>query len=411
MVSHLQRIVRNLVIASPFFFPAFLLRFKVAGIPFTALEVFIYLLFGLWLIESVRDRRNVVWDKPIRRLWYAAFALVIGAAIGVVFSPITIVLQDGTLLNARQVSLGIWKGWVLAPVLYCAVLTQVLRSYEDVRKVLRAFLYSAALVGLGSHLLALFGDGLTIDFRLRGFYASANELALVVVPAILVAVAFLFQRHRPPNRWDSLDLFALAIVSYTLFFTQSYAGILAVFGSLALFVLLQFFRNPAQRRAILSAFIVMILAFAAVLATQINTPKFKQFLDFENRSSTSVRLQIYQVAWDLVKKHPLDGVGPGLFQASYREDAALVLGQPPMEWDMPHPHNIFLAFWLNAGLLGLAAFVALLVFSHRRFTYPLLALWAIVIHGFFDTPFWKNDLAMIFWLVIVAIVVLQKERG
>jgi O-antigen ligase len=410
MVSPLQRIVRSLVIVSPFFYPAYLLRFKVAGVPFTGLEGFTYLLFGLWLFEVVRDRRNIVWDKLTRRFWFAVFLLVVGATIGAALAPVGFLLPDGHVLDARQVALGIWKGWVIAPILYFAVLTQVLRTTEEVRKTLRSFVYSAALVGLVSHVLALFSSGLTFDFRLKGFFDSANYLALYVGPAILLAIYFLFGRGSPKKIWEYLDIASLSILIYTILFTQSYAGILAVFGALGLFVLRQLIRTPRQRKAIGLALTVLVLAFLAIMATQIRTPKFQQFMDFENRSSTSVRLEIYRVALDLVEKHPLVGVGPGLFQANYQADAPLVLGHAPMEWNMPHPHNIFLGFWLNAGILGLAAFLTLLVLAHRRFTYPLIALWSIVIHGLFDMPFWKNDLAMIFWLIIAAIVILQKEH-
>ncbi len=410
MKSNFQRIVRFLVIVSPFFFPAYLLRFKVAGIPFTGLEVFTYLLFGLWLIEIVRDRKNIVWDKLTRRFWLAAFLLVVGATIGAALAPIGILLPDGHVFEARQAALGIWKGWVIAPILYFAVLTQMLRTQEDVRQILRSYIYSAALVGLASHVLAVFADGLTIDFRLRGFFDSANYLALYVGPAILVAIYFLFGRGVSKRVWEYLDLASLSILIYTLLFTQSYAGVLAVFGALGLFVLRQLIRTPRQRKAIGLALTILVLAFLAIMATQIRTPKFQQFMDFENRSSTSVRLEIYRVALSLVKKHPLVGVGPGLFQANYQVDAPLVLGHSPMEWNMPHPHNIFLGFWLNAGLLGLVSFLILLVLAHRQFTYPLIALWGMVIHGLFDMPFWKNDLAMIFWLILATIVILQKEQ-
>jgi O-antigen ligase len=408
MVSPFQRIVRILVMVSPFFYPAYLLHFKLAGIPFTGLEVFVYLLFGIWLIEMIRDHRNVVWDKWVHRYWLAAFLLVAGATVGAFLAPVRILLPDGLVFESRQAALGVWKGWVVAPALYFAVLTQVLKSSNEVRRILRAYVYSAALVGLASHALALFGDGLAVDYRLKGFFESANYLALFVVPALLIVIRFLFDRRDPLKIWDYLDLSSFAILAYTLLFTQSYAGILAVFGSLGLFVLLQMIRNRRQRKTIGIALTVLIVAFLAILATQIRTPKFRQFMDFENRSSTSVRLEIYQVALDLVQKHPFVGVGPGLFQPNYQVDAPLVLGHAPMEWNMPHPHNIFLGFWLNAGFLGLAAFIVLLVLAHRRFTYPLIALWGIVIHGLFDMPFWKNDLAMIFWLILAAIVVLQR---
>ena len=174
MSHHLKSLVRWLVILSPFAYPAYLLRFKVAGIPFTGLEIFTYLLFGLWLFEVIRDRRNIVWDKLTRQFWLVAFLLVIGATVGAAVAPIGILLPDGHVLDARQVAFGIWKGWVIAPILYFAVLTQVLRTPEEVRRILRSFVYSAALVGLASHVLALFSDGLTIDFRLKGFFDSAN---------------------------------------------------------------------------------------------------------------------------------------------------------------------------------------------------------------------------------------------
>ncbi len=409
MVSPFQRIVRSLVMVSPFFYPAYLLHFKLAGIPFTGLEVFVYLLFGLWLFEIIRDHRNVVWDRAIRNYWLAAFLLVAGATIGAFLAPVGIMLPDGSVFEGRQVALGIWKGWVIAPVLYFAVLTQVLRSSNEVHRILRAYIYSAALVGLASHAVALFGDGLAIDYRLKGFFESANYLALYIIPALLIDIRFLFDRRDPLKIWDYLDLSSFAILAYTLLFTQSYAGILAVFGAFGIFVLIQLFKNRKQRKTIGIAFAILVFAFLSIVATQIRTPKFRQFVDFQNRSSTSVRLEIYQVALDLVQKHPLVGVGPGLFQPNYQVDAPLVLGHAPMEWNMPHPHNIFLGFWLNAGLLGLAAFLVLLVLAHRRFTYPLIALWSIVIHGLFDMPFWKNDLAMIFWLILAVIVVLQRE--
>lgn len=407
MKKGLFNFVRSLVIVSPFFYPAYLLRFKVAGIPFTALEVFCYLLFGLWLFEIIRDRQSVVWDRWIRRYWLAAFLLVVGASLGAFLAPVGILLPDGHVLEARLAALGVWKGWVVAPILYFAVLTQVLKSSDEVRAILRSYVYSAALVGLAAHAFALFSDGLTVDLRLRGFFDSANYLALYVVPAVLIAIRFLFGR-RHLGVWEKLDLASLVIVVYTLLFTQSYAGILAVFASIGLFALIQLIRNSRQRKRIGIALAVLVFAFLTILATQVRTAKFRQFMDFQNRSSTSVRLEIYQVALDLVQKHPLVGVGPGLFQANYQVDAPLVLGHAPMEWNMPHPHNIFLGFWLNAGILGLAAFIILLVLAHRRFTYPLIALWGIVIHGLFDMPFWKNDLAMIFWLILAAIVVLQK---
>lgn len=409
MQSKLLNIVRKLVFISPLLYPAYFLRFEVLGIPFTALEVFIYLLFGLWIIELIRDRKIITWDKKTRRYWYAAFFILLGATIGAVVAPDFLTLPSGEILNAKKVTLGIWKGWVIAPILYFAVLTQTLKSQRDVEKILRMFVYSAALVCLFAYGFGLFADGVTIDLRLRGFYESANYLALYLTPAILINIYYVLRRATAlPTSQDYIDLSTLVILLYSLFFTQSYSGIIGIFGALGLYTLYYIYQNPKQRKKIGLALFALVAVFIVVVLTQLNSPKFKQFLDWENRSSTSVRLEIYRTSYKLVKDNALLGVGPGLFQANYQINAPEVLGRAPLEWNMPHSHNIFIGFWLNAGLIGLIAFLILLIFSHRPFTYPLIALWGILIHGLFDMPFWKNDLAMIFWLVIASILISQK---
>lgn len=409
MKLQLSQLVRKLAFISPFLFPVYFLRFSILGIPFTALEVFAYVIFGLWFLSLFQSHRQVVWDVRIRRFWYTAFLILIGATIGVLVAPDFLTLPSGEILNAKMVSLGIWKGWVVAPILYFAVLTQVLKSEKDVEKILRMFVYSAVFVTLLAYIFGLFSDGVTIDLRLRGFYESANYLALYIVPAVLINIYFLLRRGAVlPSRQDYIYLSTFVVLLYSLFFTQSYAAIIGVFGALGLYVIHFLLKNPKQRKKVGLAVLVLGLTFIVIILSQLNSHKFKQFLDFENRSSTTVRLEIYQTSYQLVKDNVLTGVGPGLFQANYQINAPEVLERAPLEWNMPHSHNIFIGFWLNAGLIGLIAFLVLLVFCHKSFTYPLIALWGILIHGLFDMPFWKNDLSMIFWLIIASILVLQK---
>jgi O-antigen ligase len=403
----LQSLVKKLVYISPFFFPLYLLRFDVYGIPFTALEGFAYLLFALWLLGLITRCVGFSWDKPLRYYWLAVFVLFLGATMGVLNAPHYINLPSSEVLDAQRVALGVWKGWIVAPMLYFAVLTQTIKSNLDLKKLLRLFVYSSALVALSSYGFGLFGDGITYDFRLSGFFESANYLSLYLVPPLLISVCFMFQRIGSPRLKDYLDLSSLVIMAHALFFTKSYAAIIGVFGALILYIFYLITKSRVRKRSIVAGLIAIIITFGVVVLTQINTPKFQQFLDWENRSSTSVRLEIYEIAWGLIDENSLIGVGPGLFQANYQTKGPDILGHAPMEWNIPHPHNIFFAFWLNAGLLGLLALLMIIVFADFRFTYPLIAFWGLLIHGIFDTPFWKNDLSMIFWLVLASIVILQ----
>ena len=91
-----------------------------------------------------------------------------------------------------------------------------------------------------------------------------------------------------------------------------------------------------------------------------------------------------------------------------------------------YPHNIILNFWSELGLLGLLAFVWLigraLLIAGRVYQglgmgaekYILLgtvaALTALVVHGMVDVPYFKNDLAVLFWLLIGIVGLFQIDK-
>ncbi len=95
-----------------------------------------------------------------------------------------------------------------------------------------------------------------------------------------------------------------------------------------------------------------------------------------------------------------------------------------------HPHDLWLAMWSEVGLLGMLAFAAMLAillwkgwrgFAAAGGLYRAV-LWgtsagfvAVLVHGIFDTPYFKNDLSLEFWtlaaLEVAALAVLApKER-
>ena len=408
--SPLCRLTSVLLIISPFFFPLYLLKFEMAGIPLTVLEVFCYVLFLFYLIGLWRKDYKIDWKSPAKWYYYLAFILLLGAVLGTLTVPHEIILPGGQQVDPQRVAMGVLKGWVLAPMLYFFVLTQRIEKSVDLKKLGLSFVASGALVALVSYFFGIFGNGFATDARLTGFFESANYLSLYLVPAFLLSLYYGYDSKSSTSFQRWVNLVSIATIGHALLMTQSYAAILAVFGSIGLFILRLVILHRKTNKKLFWAFILLVVAFLGLMATQLNSPKFKQFLEWDIRSSTSVRLEIYQVSARLIQDHPLTGVGPGLFQSYYQTQAPLVFGRVPLEWNMPHPHNIFLAFWLNAGLLGFLALLGFLFLTHRQFTYPLLAFWGILIHGLFDTPFWKNDLAMVFWLVVGAIVILQRER-
>jgi len=402
-----QALINFLLYISPLFFPFYLLRFQVYGVPFTVLEIFTYLLFALWFLALIFRQVPFTWAKPLRYYWLTAFVLFLGATMGLLSAPHFIQLPNQEIMDAQRVSLGVWKGWIVAPMLYFAVLTQTIRTQISLNRLLRSFVYAGALVALISYGFGLFNGGVTYDFRLSGFFESANYLSLYLVPPLLVSICFLLQRSGRATTTDYLDLSSLVIMAHALFFTKSYAAIIGVFGALFLYIFYLIIKKRVRMRNVIAGLFVVILTFVVVLFTQIHTQKFQQFLELKERSSSSVRLEVYEIAWNLIDENPLLGVGPGLFQANYQTKGPGILGHAPMEWNIPHPHNIFFAFWLFSGALGLVALLIFIAYAHTKFTYALIPFWGIIIHGLFDTPFWKNDLSMIFWVVLGAVVIMQ----
>jgi O-antigen ligase len=88
---------------------------------------------------------------------------------------------------------------------------------------------------------------------------------------------------------------------------------------------------------------------------------------------------------------------------------------PYLEWAVPHPHNIFLTTWLYAGLVGFAGFLFILYWFFQGIlprtvrgskstlitSGVALILMYMIIHGSIDNTLWRNDVAILFSLVLV----------
>ncbi len=89
-----------------------------------------------------------------------------------------------------------------------------------------------------------------------------------------------------------------------------------------------------------------------------------------------------------------------------------------------YPHNIFLNFWVELGLAGMIIFIWIILKVFYLSLYLLLgdklkienrflllgamsAMFVLVIHGIVDVPYFKNDLAIIFWLIVAMVGIIQ----
>jgi O-antigen ligase len=386
----------------PVIFPLYLFRGVLVGVPVTLPELVLGAVAVLFLFQGYE------WRLRDWKLW-PVWLFLLAAILGVLVVPGEGFMVDGTAFPTLEKALGILKGWVLAPLLYFVLARTVFRDKPSmITWALRALLLSGILLSLSALKQVVTGDFLTPDLRASGPFESANYLALYLGPLVVFAgMAAL----RTRSKYDRVFLAAAFVLcGAALFFTKSYAAWIAVLVGFSLGLLLWMRRRSTK--AFWITFSVLVVLGLGLVGSQLGTDKFQQFIDFSNRSSSSVRIQIYQIALELIKTHPLLGIGLGQFEQQYQAVAVSTLGEAPFEWNMLHPHNIFLAFWLNMGLLGLVSFVWL---CGRAFLWlteedskerhlAALMLVVMVVHGLFDTPYFKNDLAFQFWLLMAMLL-------
>lgn len=190
--------------------------------------------------------------------------------------------------------------------------------------------------------------------------------AFLVLPALLAQVELL--RRRRAWRWAMAGV--LGIVAYGLLVTQTLTAIAALgASSLVLWTL----RVPRRRRLpVLAGCLV-----AGVLVVSVVTPVRERVVSLTravtqgelNRVLTG-RLDGWRVAVSLLGDHPVTGVGPGAFEASFADaklelvdaGAAFLPGQAHVMF--ANAHNEVLeagAEWGLPGLLGLAWAVLVLI--------------------------------------------------
>lgn len=388
-----QKIINFWIYLIVFLIPAYIFSFKIWLIPTNFLELLIGILFVFWLFLNFKELPKIINDIFKNRFFLPILLIFIGVTLSVVFS-----------IDIKT-SAGIWKGWFLIPLMFFIVLTNEVRNRKQVKNIILSLFFS----GIGVALVSLFyflNNNLTYDGRLSSFYLSPNYLAMYLSP-ILILSLYLY------SVFDKKVLKFLLFIVYcplfaVLYLTYSYGawiGLAIALIFLAVFQKLSF-RNSAFNWKPSFCLFLLIISF---FFFQINSQKFQELLDFSYPSLSS-RLVIWQSAWEITKDHSLNGIGPGLFQKYYldKQDSFA----PYLEWAVPQPHNLFLAFWLQAGLIGLIGFFWLLI---RFFKIGLKKLFTvrcslsvvlmatmvyILTHGITDTTYWKNDLAIVFWLII-----------
>ena len=399
---------RNIVFATALlvaFLPSYLIRLDFGPLPMTVLEIMILILFSAWAIrqkEQVTNAFKIL--KSNHWLWLIAAWLVF-ATISLFISP------------DLRAAAGIWKAYFIEPILFLLVAMSVIKTQKNLELIFYAVGFSALCISVFAIYQKFTGFAIpnpiwqTVETRrVTSFYGYPNAVGLYLAPIVTLYVgwivdkfqvsSFKFQKTFISNLRPLLFQTSVVILSsLSIVFARSegaYVGILC--GLFFLGVMTKKLRWPTV--ALTSLLVIVIFA----------VPQFKNYawqqISFQNDSG-KVRVSQWQETWNMLKDRPLSGAG----LAGYQGTLAPYHKAKHIEIYL-YPHNLFLNFWSELSLGGLIVFLLIVIKFFKdnikqllvtRYWLPV-ALMAVMItllvHGLVDVPYFKNDLAIFFWLLV-----------
>lgn len=381
--------------------PTYLLRFQILGVPMTILELMILIVFVLALVM-----KKLSWSKIYHnKLFWPALTFLLFATVAIFTSAETIR------------ALGIWKAYYVEPLLLFIVLISIIKTRADWQKIFVALGISAIYVSLisfwqyfsaiGVPAAFLKADG-TVD-RVVGFFGYPNALGLYLGPLIIIFTGLVFSSRAKKEK----TFFGLAVlVSFiTIVLAKSEGAIIAV---IAVWLIMMLFNKKTR--------IISLLIILAGLLLFFFQPTINAYLSekiFLQDYSGMIRRLIWQETINMLKNNWFFGAGLAGYQS------AIVPYHAKTFEIYLYPHNLFLNFWSELGILGLINFlwlmIAATIISIKKYfsssgTKKILTLTlaAIIlemfIHGLVDAPYLKNDLAVMFWLIMAMVTTTQTDQ-
>src|SRR5690348_2159630 len=375
--------------------PLYVVRWHYGPLPTTLLETLILISVVLYALT--------LWSE---RAWPERTPLDI---------PIAVLLVAGvvSVFDAPSITsaLGTYRAYFIEAIACYYVGVGLLRNRADVTAFLLIAGAGACVFSAGqviSFLQALATHTLNLSAAPSFLNTSANDDAMYLEAPFAFALAFALFAPRLKERIVGAAMFAIVAVGLLVSFSR--ASYLAV--AVLAFVLVMSAQTPRHRLWAVGGLAVLGLI---VLEIPFVNQRFQTLAN-----SVANRDALYREAVEMLSQRPILGAGLDGFAvrvAPFRPPGAIV---------HIYPHDVWLTTWSEIGLAGVVVFalivIALIVRgarnlgSARDLSRPLLwgsvgALVLFVVHGLFDSPYWKNDLSVEFWVVdALQVVAIRASR-
>lgn len=394
--------------------PAYLIRLQIGPLPSTVLEITFGSIFFVWLIKYSREDLKKIWQMSKRHtVFFICFDLFFLASV------ISIFVSD-----MWWFSLGEWRAYFLEPMILFLILVG---RQNNVRPRDLAWALALSTAGISGYSVVQWftGWGITTtewaaeaSRRVTAFYTSPNAVGLYLGPIVWVMIMYvMISRARARDfsaeiknqekTWKYAGAAMLVILALVaLFFTFSQGAWIGLAVGALIFLFVSGYKKIAIAAAI--GGVVFSLFFSPL----------RQAVLFQDQAGQN-RLRLWGYTQTFLTKSPKNFIlGTGVRQF-FRKVQKPYYDKQIME-RLIYPHNIFLNFWTEVGLAGLLAITVILGNAfwlaykigrqNKIISAGLLAaLTVILVHGLVDVPYFKNDLAFLFWIILVLPIILYED--
>ncbi len=464
-----------------FTLPAYLIRLSIFGLPLTLLEIEIIILFLAWALrfcqfKYTRDRLNGNPKNPLLPEEGSADSNrpgAVGEKKYETYAPINKITPSGStvaeptppyqggdqyfslhlktkgvikffslyffislFLTAATISIfispnlhnaaGIWKAYFIEPILFFFIFIKSIKK-ENLKNIFLVLNLQVFLLGLLAIYQKFTGALIVNPFwateatrRVTSVFPYPNALALYLAPLIILLLGYfifeiknlkLFQNSKLKIKnyiaiYYQIIVIVLSILA--VYYTKSKGALLGLLAGIIFYAI--FFKG--YRKYFLATLgVIVLLSFYLFGTNKINISGTSTVTGGD---SISVRTTMWSETWQMLRQKSILGAGLNGYQnavAPFHKKSYIEI--------YLYPHNIFLNFWSEIGLLGLLAFLGIIIWFYKAgFSGQgdikiilMSSMTVLLVHGLVDVPYFKNDLAILFWVIIGLLIVNMKEKN
>jgi len=456
-----------------FALPSYQVRFNVLGIPITLLEGMILISFAIWFLKNWKEIFENLKSKIQNQIENRKSKIENSHRYPFDTKIILLLIISFTSIAVAGFSnsaFGVFKTYFFEPILVYILIFNVFSintNFTNEKRILRIanivlpLAVSALCVSVYA-ILQRFGVLYSPENflpRVTGTFFYPNAVGLYLGPLVPLMIGWALLKE---NGFKKIFFIITIITSLTaIFFAKSEGamiGLLVAFIVMFVFWIFTKFNFNLLIPKMLVAIIFLFVIVSPFIFLKI-IPEYKYFnfksvaLNYVSDKtmlkdfSGEVRKQQWRETWQMLTKSPKNfifGAGLSGYQTSvkpYHQDGIFFNKDREVdfrnkivwsgdEYKQKHwrpveiymyPHNFILNVWSELGLFGVVLVVWIIFKSimylvlriKQKDNLALCILGAfivIIVHGLVDVPYFKNDLAVMFWVLVAMVGMIDLEN-